>query len=88
MKESDNRFSFVPWKVAEAAKQLIPLEKNIPNLMTKMMRMYFSRIQAKYDGGKVYTDVFVQHSVPIGDLRGDAEWFLKEKGTGMYDKEL
>jgi len=71
----------------DAAKPLIRLEKNIPNLMNKM-RMYFSRIQAKYDGGKVYTDVFVQHSVPIGDLRGDAEWFLKEKGMGMYDKEL
>jgi len=52
--------------------------------MTKM-RMYFSRIQAKSDGGKVYNDVFVQHSVPIGDLRGDMEWFLKEKGMGMYD---
>jgi len=55
--------------------------------MTKM-RIYFSRIQAKFDGGKVDTDVFVQHSVPIGDLRGDAEWFLKEKVMGMYDKEL
>merc|ERR1740124_2139752 len=72
MKESDSRFSLVPWKVVNAAKPLIQLEKNIPNLMNKM-RMYFSRIQAKYDGGKVYTDVCVQHSVPIGDLRGDAE---------------
>jgi len=87
MKESDSRFSLVPWKVAEAAKPLIRLEKNIPNIMTKM-RMYFSRIHAKSDGGKVYTDVFFQHSVPIGDLREDVEWVLKEKGMGMYDKEL
>ena len=87
MKESDSRFSLVPWKVEDAAKPLIWLKKNIPNLMTKM-RIYISRIQAKYHGGKVYTDVFVQYSVPFGDLRGDAEWFLKEKGMRMYEKEL
>ena len=87
MKESDSRFTLVPWKVEDASKPMIRLEKNIPNLMTKI-RMYFSRVQAKSDGGKVYTDVFVQHSIPIADLRGDAEWFLREKGMGMYDKDL
>ena len=87
MKESDSRFTLVPWKVEDASKPLIRLEKNIPTLMTKI-RMYLSRVQAKSDGGKVYTDVFVQHSLPIADLRGDAEWFLREKGMGMYDKDL
>ena len=87
MKESDSRFGLVPWKAEDQSLPLVRVEKNIPHLMTKM-RKYFSRIQAKSAGGKIYTDVFVHHSVPISDLRGDAEWFLQEKGMGMYDRAL
>ena len=87
MKESDNRFAILPWKAADASRSNIRLQKDIPNLMSKL-RVYFSRVQAKSAGGKLFTDVYIQHSVPIADLRGDAEWFLEENGMGIYNKEL
>ena len=87
MKESDSKFTLLPWKAEDELKPAIRSEKNIPDLMSKM-RVYLSRVQAKSDGGKVYTDVYIQHTVPISDMKGDAEWFLQEQGMGMFDKEL
>ena len=31
---------------------------------------------------------FVQHTIPIDDVRGDSEWFLKENQMAMYNKQL
>ena len=87
MKESDSKFTLLPWKKEDEIKGAIKAGKKIPNLMSKM-RVYLSRAQARSDGGKVNTDVYVQHSVPISDLRGDAEWFLRENEMGMYDRDL
>ena len=87
MKDIDSKFTLIPWKGEDASKPLIRQEKKIPNLMSKM-RVYLSRVQARSDGGKAYTDVFVQHTVPIHELKSDAEWFLQENGMGMFDKDL
>lgn len=87
MRESDSKFTLLPWKKDDATKGNIKVAKKIPNLMSKM-RVYLSRAQARSDGGKINTDVYIQHTVPIADLRGDAEWFLKENNGGMYDRDL
>ena len=87
MKEIDNKFTLLPWKKQDEDKPSVKIGKKIPNLMSKM-RVYLSRAQAKSDGGKVYADVFIQHSIPIAELRGDAEWFLTENKMGMYNKDL
>ena len=33
-------------------------------------------------------DVYVQHSIPIDDIKGDAEWMLKEYNMGIFPKTL
>ena len=33
-------------------------------------------------------DAFVQHTVPMKELRGDSEWFLEENKMAMYKKQL
>ena len=87
MKEVDAKFFILPWKVAERMKPAIRDVKKIPNMMSKI-KTYFSRAQVRSNGGKVYTDVYVQHSIPIEDIKGDSEWFLRENKMGMYNKEL
>ena len=87
MRELDESFILVPWKKEEVQKPLIRLPAKIPTTMSKM-KVYFNRVQARSGGGRTYTDVYVQHSVPIDDLRGDAEWFLTENNMGMYHKKL
>ena len=87
MKESNSKFTLLPWKKDDESKGPIKVGKKIPNLMSKM-RIYLSRAQARSDGGKVNADVYIQHSVPITDLRGDGEWFLKENNMVMYDRDL
>ena len=52
------------------------------------MRVYFFREQARSSGGRVFTDVFVHHSIPMDDLKGDLEWFLKENQMAIYKKQL
>ena len=52
------------------------------------LRVYFNRAQAKSAGGPVYVDVYVQHSIPIDDIKGDAEWMLKEYNMGIFPKTL
>ena len=87
LKETDSNLTLLPWKKVDASKGSIKTGKKIPYLMSQM-RVYFSRVQARSEGGKVFTDVFLQHSIPISDLRGDAEWFLRENEMGMYNKDL
>ena len=87
MRETDGTFSIIPWKVDDKDVATIKTKDKIPTLMSKM-RVYFARAQAKSAGGKVNMDCFVQHSVPITDLRSDAEWFLRENGMGVFHKEL
>ena len=61
--------------------------KNIPNTISKI-RTYFTRAQARSSGGKVFMDAFVQHTVPMDEIRGDSEWFLKENQMAIYIKQL
>ena len=51
MKESDSKFTLLPWKKDDESKGPIKVGKKIPNLMSKM-RVYLSRAQARSDGGK------------------------------------
>ena len=87
MQEIDNKFMLVPWKAADQKKPLIKSMEKIPSMMSQF-RVYFSRAQAKSAGGAVYVDVNVQHSLPIGDIKGDAEWMLKENKMGIFNKTL
>ena len=87
MKEMDNNFRVISWKTEDGPKQPIKESKHIPNVISKL-RVYFARIQARTSGGKIFTDVFVQHTIPVDDLRGDTEWFLKENQMAMYKKQL
>ena len=87
MKEIDDKFVLVPWKKENQDKGIVRKMEKIPSTMSKF-RVYFNRAQARSEGGKVYTDVFVQHTIPINDLKGDAEWFLKENNMNIYSKEL
>ena len=87
LKEIDPKLTLLPWKKDDESRGPIKTGKKIPYLMSQM-RVYFTRVQARSEGGKVFTDVFLQHTVPISDLRGDAEWFLRENEMGMYDKDL
>ena len=36
-------------------------------------------------GGAVYVYAYVQHFIPINDLKGDSEWFLKEHKMGILE---
>jgi hypothetical protein len=87
MKEVDKKFTVISWKKEDGPMQPIREAKHIPNVISKL-RVYFSRIQARSSGGKIFTDVFVQHTIPINDLRGDTEWFLKENHMAMFEKQL
>ena len=77
----------IPWKESDKDKFLIKTKEDIPNMMSKM-RIYFSQARVKSDGGIVNSDCYVQHSVPIIDLKEDAEWFLKQNKMGVYNKQL
>ena len=61
--------------------------KNIPNTISKI-RTYFTRAQVRLSGGKVFMDTFVQHTVPMDEIRRDSEWFLEENQMAMYIKQL
>ena len=87
MQEVDTHFALVPWKADDSAKPNIKEMEKIPSMMSQL-RVYFTRAQAKTAGGAVYVDVYVQHSVPIDDLKGDSEWFLKENKMGIFLKTL
>ena len=83
----DKHFALVPWKADDSAKPNIKEMEKIPSMMSQL-RVYLTRTQAKTAGGAVYVDVYVQHSVPIDDLKGDSEWFLKEHKMGIFLKTL
>ena len=87
MKEIDGQFTLLPWKKADEGQPSIRVSNRLPHLMSKM-RMYLSRANVKSVGGKVYADVYVSHSVPMEDLKGDSEWFLRENQMGMFHKDL
>ena len=72
MKETDVDFALVPQKANNRDKYLIKMLAKIPSVMSKF-RVYFNRVRAKTEGGRVYLDAFVQHSVPIDDVKGGAE---------------
>ena len=87
MKEMDKNFTVISWRKEDGPKYPIKCSKHIPDTISKM-RVYFARIQARATGGRVYADVFIHHSIPLDDLRGDAEWFLKENMMAIYKKTL
>ena len=87
MQEVDTHFALVPWKAVDSAKPNIKEMEKIPSMMSQL-RVYLTRAQAKTKGGAVYVDVYVQHSVPMDDLKGDSEWFLKEHKMGIFLKTL
>ena len=87
MQEIDKKFIVISWKTDEGPRSPIKEAKNIPTSMSKI-RVYFTRAQVKTSGGKVYMDAFVQHTVPMKELRGDSEWFLEENKMAMYKKQL
>ena len=87
MKDIDNKFTVISWKTSEGPIDPIKLTKNIPKTMSKL-RIYFARVQSRSSGGKIYADVFVQHSIPMDDLKADSEWFLKENQMAIYKKKL
>lgn len=35
-------------------------------------------------GDALYIDTFVQHSIPIPDLKGDIKWMMKENKMDIY----
>ena len=56
--------------------------------MISQFRVYFSWTQAKSAGSTVYVDTFIQHLIPILDLKGDVEWMVKENKMGIFNKTL
>ena len=87
MQESDKNFSLLPWSENDSSKVSIKKMQDIPTKISKL-RLYFTRARANTSGGRVNMDVQVLHTVPIADLRGDAEWFLEENNMAIYDKKL
>ena len=76
----------IPWKADDSARSIIKEFEKIPSMMSQL-RVYLTRAQAKFvGGGAVYVDVYVQHSLPIEGLTGDAEWFMKEKKIGVFSE--
>ena len=72
MREMDKNFTVISWRKEDGPKYPIKCPKNIPDTTSKM-RVYFARIQARATGGRVYADVFIHHSIPLDDLRGDSK---------------
>ena len=72
MKEVDNKFTIISWGKDDGPKYPIKEAKHIPNVISKL-RAYFFRVQARFTGGKVFTDIFVHHSISMDDLKGDLE---------------
>ena len=87
MQEIDKHFALVPWKAEDQGKPTIKTLEKIPSTMSQL-RTYFTRAQAKPNGGPVYVDVFVKHSLPIKDIKDDSEWFMKEHKMGVFFKTL
>ena len=87
MKELDKKFAILPWKAEDSDKAPITKLEDIPTTMGKL-RNYFSRVHAKVEGGITYTDIYVKHSIPMKELKEDAEWFFKSNGMNIFDKSL
>ena len=87
MQELDKNFTVISWRKGDGPRFPIKEAKSIPNVISKL-RIYFHRIQARSAGGRVFADVFVHHSIPMDDLKGDMEWFLKENQMAIYKKQL
>ena len=87
MQEIDKKNMLVPWKAVDQRKSL---NKNIDKISSQMsqFRVYFSRAKAKSEGGAVYVDVHVQHSLLIDDIKDDTEWMLKENNMCIFNKTL
>ena len=87
MKELDKRFAMSPWKAVDGDKWPITKVDDIPMPMGKL-RLYFSRVQANVKGGTTYTDIYVKHSIPMKEMKEDAEWFFKSNKMNIFDKSL
>lgn len=87
MKKIDKCFALVTWKLEDSTKPLVKMMYKIPSIMSQF-RMYVSRAQAKLTEGAVYVDAFVQHSIPIDDIKGNSEWILKENQMSVLNKTL
>ena len=87
MKEIDDNFTVIAWRRDEKLKSPIKEANNIPNMMSKL-REYFTRAKVQTEGGKAFMDVFVQHTIPLEEIKGDSEWFLEGNRMAMYKKKL
>lgn len=87
IREIDKHFALTPWKAADSTKPLIKDMDKTPS-MVGQFRVYFSQDQAKSAGGAVYVDTYVQHIIPILEIKGDAEWMMKANKMGIFNKTL
>ena len=50
--------------------------------------MYFNCAQAKSAGGRIYVDVYVQHSISISNIWSNYDWWLNDHNMGIYNRKL
>lgn len=72
MQEVHKHFALVPWKANGSARPNIKELEKIPSMMSQL-RVYLTQAYAKTAGSAVYVDHYVQHFLPIDDLKGDSE---------------
>ena len=78
MAESDKKVVLLPWYDSDCGEDTICSYKDIPTSLF-LSKKHFHRAKPNEKGGKIYTDLFLNHSKPIDELQGDMSWWLKRR---------
>ena len=77
----------MPWFNSDMGEAPLRKASDIPSSFF-LFKKYFQRANPKEEGGKVYTDVYLSHTKPMEEIKGNLSWWLKKEKIVIYNKEI
>ena len=82
-----NMVVIMPWFDSDMAEATTWKSYDIPSSLF-LFKKYFQRENPKEEGGKVYNNVYLSHTKPMEDIRGDLSWWLNKEKADIYIKDI
>ena len=82
-----DKVAIMPWFDSDMGENTLRKASDIPTSLF-LFKKYFQRANPKEEGGKIYTDVYLSHTKPIEEIKGDLSWWLKKEHTDIWEKEI
>ena len=71
-----DKVTLMPWFDSDIGEAPLRKASDIPSSFF-LFKKYFQRANPKEEGGKVYTDVYLSHTKPMEEIKGNLSWWLK-----------